>query len=171
MIYVSWLRCLFWWSRWSFKHLRPLIAANCLFFISYIFLTLFCQTLKVGQTRRWAGKAGSLSERSTQTGPELQGGTDHQDQPWGERVSFTERVLNRSVGGFEHIKLGFSQNIKKKDPGGAKPRPTSGGLLPPPPGNKPGGAVLPPPGGQQPVSAAQINTGDPPFRIKSVHLT
>ncbi|XP_017271235.1 adaptin ear-binding coat-associated protein 2 isoform X2 [Kryptolebias marmoratus] len=48
-------------------------------------------------------------------------------------------------------------NIKKKDAGGAKPRPAAGSLLPPPPGGKPGGAVLPPPGGQQPVSAAPIN--------------
>ncbi|XP_069543943.1 adaptin ear-binding coat-associated protein 2 [Brachyistius frenatus] len=48
-------------------------------------------------------------------------------------------------------------NIKKKDGGGAKPRPLGGGLLPPPPGAKAGG-VLAPPGGQQPVSAALTNT-------------
>lgn len=54
-----------------------------------------------------------------------------------------------------------SQNIKKKEAGGAKPRPMGGGLLPPPPGVKAGG-IIPPPGGQQTVepSAAQTNTGD-----------
>uniref|UniRef100_A0A3P9C019 NECAP endocytosis associated 2 n=1 Tax=Maylandia zebra TaxID=106582 RepID=A0A3P9C019_9CICH len=38
-------------------------------------------------------------------------------------------------------------NIKKKDAGGAKPRPMAGGLLPPPPGAK-AGVILPPPAGQ-----------------------
>uniref|UniRef100_A0A668SED2 NECAP PHear domain-containing protein n=1 Tax=Oreochromis aureus TaxID=47969 RepID=A0A668SED2_OREAU len=48
-------------------------------------------------------------------------------------------------------------NIKKKDAGGAKPRPMAGGLLPPPPGAKAGG-ILPPPGGAQTVPLAQANT-------------
>uniref|UniRef100_A0A3Q4GEC4 NECAP endocytosis associated 2 n=1 Tax=Neolamprologus brichardi TaxID=32507 RepID=A0A3Q4GEC4_NEOBR len=48
-------------------------------------------------------------------------------------------------------------NIKKKDAGGAKPRPMAGGLLPPPPGAKAGG-ILPPPAGAQTVPLAQANT-------------
>ncbi|RVE73152.1 hypothetical protein OJAV_G00048280 [Oryzias javanicus] len=48
-------------------------------------------------------------------------------------------------------------NIKKKEGGGAKPRPAPGGLLPPPPGAKVGG-IMPPPGGHQPAPAAQANS-------------
>lgn len=53
-------------------------------------------------------------------------------------------------------------NIKKKEAGGAKPRPMGGGLLPPPPGAKVGG-VIPPPVGQQPVSPVQTNTDPVPL--------
>lgn len=52
-----------------------------------------------------------------------------------------------------------SQNIKKKEAGGAKVRPMGGGLLPPPPGAKAGG-VIPPPGAEPTVSAVPTNTGD-----------
>ncbi|XP_077386863.1 adaptin ear-binding coat-associated protein 2 isoform X1 [Festucalex cinctus] len=48
-------------------------------------------------------------------------------------------------------------NIKKKDASGAKPRPASGGLLPPPPGVKAGG-VIPPPGSQHTVTPAPQQT-------------
>lgn len=54
------------------------------------------------------------------------------------------------------------QNIKKKEAGGAKSRPVSGGLLPPPPGAKAGG-LIGPPGGQQTVPAAQPYAGDNPI--------
>lgn len=47
-------------------------------------------------------------------------------------------------------------NIKKKDAGAGKPRPTVG-LLPPPPGGKVGGALIPPPGGQQTTPQIQTN--------------
>lgn len=57
--------------------------------------------------------------------------------------------------------VALSQNIKKKEAGGAKTRPVSGGLLPPPPGAKAGGLISPP-GGQQPVPAAQPYAGDNP---------
>lgn len=57
------------------------------------------------------------------------------------------------------IVMTLSQNIKKKEAGGAKARPMGGGLLPPPPGAKAPG-LLPPPGGQQTVSAVQTNTGN-----------
>lgn len=62
-----------------------------------------------------------------------------------------ERVTNTVV-----YECRLSQNIKKKEAGGAKARPMGGGLLPPPPGAKAGG-LMPPPGGPQTV---QTNTGD-----------
>lgn len=49
-------------------------------------------------------------------------------------------------------------NIKKKDAGAGKPRPTIGGLLPPPPGGKVGGGLIPPPVGQQTAPLVQTNT-------------
>lgn len=58
--------------------------------------------------------------------------------------------------------IALSQNIKKKEAGGAKTRPVSGGLLPPPPGAKAGG-LFPPPGGQQTVPTAQPYAGDNPL--------
>lgn len=58
--------------------------------------------------------------------------------------------------------VALSQNIKKKEAGGAKTRPLSGGLLPPPPGAKAGG-LFPPPGGQQTVPTAQPYAGDNPL--------
>lgn len=48
-------------------------------------------------------------------------------------------------------------NIKKKDAGAGKPRPTVGGLLPPPPGGKVGGGLMPPPVGQQTAPLVQTN--------------
>ncbi|XP_056130144.1 adaptin ear-binding coat-associated protein 2 [Lampris incognitus] len=48
-------------------------------------------------------------------------------------------------------------NIKKKDAGSAKSRPVSGGLLPPPPGAKPG-TPLAPPVSQITAPATQTNT-------------
>lgn len=47
-------------------------------------------------------------------------------------------------------------NIKKKDAGAGKPRPTVG-LLPPPPGGKVGGGLIPPPVGQQTTALVQTN--------------
>ncbi|XP_072308380.1 adaptin ear-binding coat-associated protein 2 isoform X3 [Eucyclogobius newberryi] len=49
-------------------------------------------------------------------------------------------------------------NIKKKDAGAAKPRPMSGGLLPPPPGAKVGGGIVPPPVDQHTAPVVQTNT-------------
>lgn len=47
-------------------------------------------------------------------------------------------------------------NIKKKDAGAGKPRPTVG-LLPPPPGGKVGGGLIPPPVSQQTTALVQTN--------------
>lgn len=84
---------------------------------------------------KWVKQEGDLAklEASQSSAPKLD-------------LSFKEgQTIKISIG-----------NIKKKDAGGAKPRPVGGGLLPPPPGGKPVG-VLPPPGGLQTVPAAQPN--------------
>ncbi|XP_054881694.1 LOW QUALITY PROTEIN: adaptin ear-binding coat-associated protein 2 [Poeciliopsis prolifica] len=86
---------------------------------------------------KWVKQEGDLAklEASQSSAPKLD-------------LSFKEgQTIKISIG-----------NIKKKDAGGAKPRPLGGGLLPPPPGGKAGGGVLPPPGGLQTLPAAQPNT-------------
>lgn len=67
--------------------------------------------------------------------------------------------MKKTVKVQDVLKLCLSQNIKKREAGGAKPRGMAGGLLPPPPGVKVGG-VTPPPVGQPPVLAVQTNTGN-----------
>ncbi|XP_043979095.1 adaptin ear-binding coat-associated protein 2 isoform X2 [Gambusia affinis] len=86
---------------------------------------------------KWVKQEGDLAklEASQSSAPKLD-------------LSFKEgQTIKISIG-----------NIKKKDAGGAKPRPLGGGLLPPPPGGKAGGGVLPPPGGLQTLPAAQPST-------------
>ncbi|XP_007541707.2 adaptin ear-binding coat-associated protein 2 [Poecilia formosa] len=87
---------------------------------------------------KWVKQEGDLAklEASQSSAPKLD-------------LSFKEgQTIKISIG-----------NIKKKDAGGAKPRPLGGGLLPPPPGGKASGSgVLPPPGGLQTLPPAQPST-------------
>ncbi|KAK7916657.1 hypothetical protein WMY93_012418 [Mugilogobius chulae] len=75
--------------------------------------------------------------------------------------------LEASQSNAPKLDLGFKEgqtikisigNIKKKDAGAAKPRPVSGGLLPPPPGAKLGGGIIPPPVGQHTSPFVQTNS-------------
>lgn len=114
--------------------------------------------MQVGETRRRTQKAASDRQRGTKTRPELQRGSNHQDQHRSECLPL--RILKGNKLQFLKTKvILFSQNIKKKDAGGAKTRPAAGGFLPPPPGAKAAG-LIPPPAGQHSFPPVQANNGE-----------